>query len=130
MPDAETPAEALSIIEIIAGAIRDELGEEIDAYPGASSPERADPINRAFRAIVRTILSLNTSGIVGMDSLVSQALRRVAERRLAEEGWDDHPVKKLIDEEPGSPDDWLSYLILSSRAQVEPLLGPGGPDHA
>ena len=39
-------------------------------------------------------------------------------------------LSKLIDEEPGSPDDWLCFLILSSRAQIEHLLGPGGPDLA
>ena len=83
MYDADVPAEALTIIEVVAGAIRDELGEEIDAYPGRRSPEGADPLNRAFRAVVRTILGRNTSGIEGTHSLVSQALRRVAGRRLA-----------------------------------------------
>ena len=38
MSDADVPAEALALIEAVAGAIRDELGEEIDAYPG---PPRA-----------------------------------------------------------------------------------------
>ncbi len=129
MSDADVPAEALALIARIAGVIRDELGEAIDAYPGATAPELADPINRIFRAIARMILSLNTSGIESTDSLLSQALRRVAERRLAAEGWDDLQVKNLIDEEPGSPDDWLVFLILSSRAQIEPLLTPDDPDH-
>ena len=39
--------------------------------------------NRAFRAVVRAILGVNTSGIEGTHSLVSRALRRGAERRLA-----------------------------------------------
>ena len=128
MSDADLSAEALAIIEVIAGAIRTELGEEVDAYPGRQEPEGADPLNRAFRAIVRAILDLNTSGIEGTHSLVSRALRRVAERRLRAEGWDDHQVRTLIDEEPGSPDDWLAYLILSSRAQIEHLLESGGPE--
>ena len=130
MSDADLPVEALAIIEAVAGAIRAELGEEVDAYPGRRTPEGADPLNRAFRAVVRAIFGPNTSGIEGTHSLVSRALRRVAERRLADEGWDDHLVKALIDEEPGSPDDWLVYLILSSRAQIEHLLEPGGPDFA
>jgi hypothetical protein len=130
MSDADLSVEALEIIEIVAGAIRDELGEEVDAYPGRQEPEGADPLNRAFRAVVRAILGPNTSGTEGTHSLVSRALRRVAERRLAAEGRDDHQVKTLIDEEPGSPDDWLVYLILSSRAQIEHLLEPGGPDLA
>ena len=130
MSDADLPVQALAIIEVVAGAIRAELVGEVDAYPGRRSPEEADPLNRAFRAVARAILGPNTSGIEGTHSLVSRALRRVAERRLTAEGWDDHQVKALIDEEPGSPDDGLCFLILSSRAQIEPLLGPGGPDLA
>ncbi len=130
MSDADPSVEALAIIEVVAAAIRVELGEEVDAYPGRQEPEGADPLNRAFRAIVRAILGPNTSGIEGTHLVVSRALRRVAERRLAAEGWDDHQVKMLIDEEPGSPDDWLCFLILSSRAQIEPLLAPHDPDRA
>ena len=130
MSDADLPVQALAIIEVVAGAIRAELGEEVDAYPGRQEPEGADPLNRAFRAVVRAILDPNTRGIEGTPSLVSRALRRVAGRRLTAEGRDDHQVKALIEEEPGSPDDWLCFLILSSRAQIEPLLGPGGPDLA
>jgi hypothetical protein len=128
MSDADLSVEALAIIEVVAGAIRAELGEEVDAYPGRREPEEADQLNRAFRAIVRAILSPHTSGIEGAHSLVSRALRLVAERRLAAEGWRGDHVKALINEEPGSPDDWLCYLILSSRVQIEPLLGPCGPE--
>jgi len=128
MSDAHLSAEDLAIIEVVAGAIRDELGEEVDAYPGRQEPEGADPLNRAFRAVVRAILGPNTSGIEGTHLIVSQALRRLAERRLTAEGRDDHQVKVLLDLEPGSPDDWLAYLILSSRAQIEPLLTPDDPD--
>ena len=128
MSDADLSAEDLAIIEVVAGAIRDELGEEVDAYPGRHEPEGADPLNRAFRAVVRAILGPNTSGIEGTHSHVSRALRRVAERRLAAEGRDDHQVQVLLDLEPGSPDDWLVYLILSSRAQIEHLLESGGPE--
>ncbi len=128
MYDADVPAESLALVERIAGAIRDDLGEEIDAYPGRRSPEGADPLNRAFRAVVRTILSLHTSGTEGTLSLVSEALRRLAERRLAAEGRDDRQVKVLLDLEPGRPDDWLCFLILSSRAQIEPLLTPEDPE--
>ncbi len=128
MSDADVPPEALAIIAVVAGAIREELGAEVDAYPGRRSPEGADPLNRALRAVVRAILGPNTSGIEGPHSLVSLVLRHVAERRLAAEGWNDHQVKVLLDLEPGSPDDWLAYLILSSRAQIEPLLTPDDPD--
>jgi hypothetical protein len=130
MSDADLSAEALAIIEVVAGAIRAELGEEVDAYPGRREPEGADPLNRAFRAVVRAILGSNTSDIERTHSLASLALRRVAGRRLTAEGRDDHRVKTLIDEEPGSPDDWLCFLILSSRAQIEPLRTPDDPDRA
>ena len=130
MPDAEIPTEALAIIEIIAGAIRDELGEEIDAYPGLRLPERADPFNRAFRAIVRAILRGDVPDAEVPPTLVSHTLRQVAELRLAAEGWDDRQVRLLIEKEPGSPDDWMVFLILSSRAQIEPRLRPEDPAHA
>src|SRR3954466_3413863 len=123
MPDAEVPAEALALVERVAGAVRDELGEEVDAYPGASSPELADPINRAFRAVVRALLEAGAIPAPSLPALVSRTLRRAAENRLAAEGWDDRRVRLLLDLEPGSPDDWLCYLTLSSRDQIEPQLG-------
>jgi hypothetical protein len=127
MPDDGVPAEALALVERIAGAIRDELGEEIDAYPGASSPELADPLNRAFRAAVRSLLELGDTPGPSLPALVSRTLRRAAENRLAAEGWDGRLVRLLLDLEPGSPDDWLCYLTLSSREQIEPLLGHDDP---
>jgi hypothetical protein len=112
----------LTLLTQIAGAIRRELGEEIDAYPGLRSPETADPINRAFRAIVGLLVA-SIDPPTGEPSLLStRTLRRLAELRLATEGWDDRQVKLLIEEEPGSPDDWLAFLILSSRSQIEPIL--------
>ena len=56
MPDADVPPEALALIELVAGAIRRELGEEVDAYPGCRSPEDADPLNRVFRSVARRSL--------------------------------------------------------------------------
>ena len=56
MPDDGVPPEALIVIELVAGAVRDELGDEIDAYPGHAAPEQADPINRAFQAAVLSLL--------------------------------------------------------------------------
>ena len=124
MSDPDVPAEALALVERIAGAIRDELGEEVDAYPGCRSPEGADPLNRAFRAVVRSLLAADGVPADELAASVSRTLRLVAERRLASEGRDDDRVKALIEEEPGSPDDWLCFLILSSRPQIEPLLDP------
>ena len=127
MPDADVPAEALALVGRIAGAIRAELGAEIDAYPGISSPERADPLNRAFRAVVRSLLEAGGTQGPPLPILVSRTLRRAAEHRLEADAWDDRQVRLLLDLEPGSPDDWLACLILSSREQIGHLLGPGGP---
>jgi hypothetical protein len=112
----------LTLLTRIAGAIRRELGEEIDAYPGLRSPEAADPINRAFRAIVGSLVGSIDPPTGEPNLLISATLRHLAERRLASEGWDDRRVKRLIEEERGSPDDWLAFLILSSRSQIEPIL--------
>jgi hypothetical protein len=124
MPDANASAGTQTILERIARAIRRELGAAIDAYHGGRSPELADPINRAFRAVVRAFVEADDGPGANLDATVSQALRLLAGRRLAIEGWDDQQVKFLIEEEPGSPDDWLCFLILSDRAQIEPLLDP------
>src|SRR5262249_22778451 len=48
MSEVDHNREAAVLLERIAAAIRDELGTEIEAYPGAFSPERADPMNRAI----------------------------------------------------------------------------------
>ncbi len=124
MPDAKMPIDALALIEAIAGAIRDELGEEVDAYPGARDPEGADPLNRAFRAAARAILSAFGVAADDLPASVSRALLLAASRRLEAEGRDEAEARALIEAEPGSPDDWLCFLALSSRPQVDALLGP------
>ena len=78
MPDDDVPTEALMVIELIAGAIRDELGDEVDAYPGHSAPEQADPINRAFQAVVRSLLEAGGTPAASLPALVSRTLRRAA----------------------------------------------------
>jgi hypothetical protein len=122
MPEPTVSLTTLLLLERIAEAIREELGEAIDAYPGCRSPEGADPINRAFRAVVRRLVEDDDHHKSVLDRNVSKVLRVLADRRLARKGWADHDVKSLIEDEPGSPDDWLTFLILSSRSQIEPLL--------
>ncbi len=122
MPVDDPPPDCLAIIEAVAGAIRAELGAAVDAYPGCRDSDGADPLNRAFRAAVRALLAAGGARVDDLAASVSRLLLLVANRRLKNEGWDDRRVKSLIEEEPGSPDDWLCYLLLSSRAQIEPLL--------
>ena len=57
---------------------RDVLGEEADAYPGCRSPEGADPLNRAFRAVVRSLLGPDAGPDMDLDELVSRTLRAVS----------------------------------------------------
>jgi len=130
MSNAELPVEVLAIIEVIAGAIRRELGEDIDAYPGWWTPDGADPLNRAFRAIVESLLSLHLALGESPTVAVSRALRRVAEQRLAADRFDARESRLLLEAEPGSPDDWLTFLILSSRTQVRDALRSEDRDHA
>ena len=126
MNDQNVPEDALDLVERLAGAIRDALGEEIDAYPGSDQPERADPLNRAFAEIVRTIVGPITGNAATLPIAVSLTLRLAAERRLAPEGWSNARVRALIEEEPAHPDDWLIFVLLSARTQIEPLLDSDG----
>ena len=97
MNDPDVPTGALVMVERLAGAIRYTLGEEIDAYPGSRSPEGADPFNRAFAAIVRTILVAVTRDTAVSAPVVSVTLRLATEHRLAAEGWSDAQVRTLIE---------------------------------
>jgi hypothetical protein len=119
MPDAGVPADALGLVEATARAVRTEVGEEVDAYPGYRAPEQADPLNRAFIAIARDLLEPSMAGAPAAQTVDTRALRLAAERRLAAEGWDAGQVRSLTEREPGSPDDRVGFLLRSSRAQVE-----------
>jgi hypothetical protein len=124
MSEPDVSPAILLLLEQIARAIREELGRTIDAYAGCRSHEGADPINRAFRAVTRSLVRADLAVGTDLDGAVSRALRQLAGRHLAAEGFDDDQVKSLIEEEPDSPDDWLAFLILSARSQIEPLLDP------
>jgi hypothetical protein len=126
MPEPNILPTTLALLERVAGAIRRELGEAVDAYPGYRSPDGADPLNRAFRAVVRSLVEADGPPVPNLDGTVSGTLRLLAERRLAAERWDDRRPLRLIEGGPGSPDDWLAFLILSSRPQLEPLLDREG----
>ena len=77
MRNPEIPADALDLLELIAGAIREELGEVIDAYPGHRDPDAADPINRAYRAVAAAILRRGAADPSRLPALASAALRRL-----------------------------------------------------
>ena len=104
----------MAIVEVIAGAIR-------------RDPDRAHPLDRAFRAVARGVLAAGGGPGAALGVVTSAALLAVAARLLRAEGKDDNQGRLLVQEEVGSPDDWLAFLILSSRPQVESLLDPDRP---
>jgi hypothetical protein len=78
MPELDISSATLALLERIARAIRRELGEVIDAYPGGRSPEQADPLNRSFRAIVRSLLESDLPSTADLNSLAFFTLRRIS----------------------------------------------------
>jgi hypothetical protein len=99
-------------IEAIAGAIRRELGDQVEACPGGRTPEQAEPLNRAFRAVARRILEGGVAPAPNLAGLVTEVLHGIARRRLVGGGLDEGQIKGLLEFEPGTPDDWLAFLIL------------------
>ena len=83
-------------------------------------------MNRAFRAVARAIV-IHIAGPDIAPAIVSRTLREATERRLISEGWGNLQVRHLIEQEPGSPEDWLAFLLLSSRPQIAPLLQADEP---
>jgi hypothetical protein len=107
-----------ALIETIAEAIRRELDDEVEACPGSSRPEQAEPLNRVFRAAARALLEPVAGPAHDLSRLTSWVLHALARRRLAAGGLDDRRIRVLIDLEPGTPDDWLTFLLLVPWAEV------------
>lgn len=126
LPDELHPV--LHAVEVVAGAIREALGEEVDAYPGARSPEQAEPMNRAFRSVAVALLLDLAPGVGDAAALVPAVLREAAGRRLGAEGWTPAEVRFLTGLEPVDRFDWHIFLLLSSRPQIEPLFTERGRD--
>ena len=70
-----------------------DLRAEIDAYPGHRSPERADPMNRAFHAVVAAVLRRHGAHD---PVVISTLLRCAVERHLAAEDRDDDQIRRLV----------------------------------
>jgi hypothetical protein len=113
---AQSPQFAL--IETIAETIREELGDEVEACPGLASPEQGEPLNRLFRALVRHLLEPVIEHDDDQSRLTSWVLRELARRRLAAGGLTESQIKTLLELEPGTPDDWLTFLILVPWTEV------------
>jgi hypothetical protein len=128
MREACDPPDDLALFEAIAAALRDELGVAIEAQPGFHGADEAGQVNRAFRAMTRTIL--REGGPAGDDSPVSpsEVLRRLARGRLGAGLLDAREVEHLLSLEFDGRDDWLAYLVLVPRSEIDHLLETQGPD--
>jgi hypothetical protein len=123
-------APELTLIAGIAGAIRREVGDAVEACPGHRTPEQAEPLNRAFRAIVRHVLGACVASGHDLAGEVTRVLHRVARDRLEAGGLGERQVRALLEFEPGTPDDWAVFLALIPWHEVLFWLGTGDQDPA
>jgi hypothetical protein len=128
MHDTRDPTDDFALIEAIAAALRDELGVAIEDQPGFHHPDEAGQVNRAFRAVVRTILRPGVPAGEDPSAKLSDVLRRLARRRLEAGLLDAREVEHLLGLEFDGRDDWLTYLILTADSEIEHLLQTRGPD--
>jgi hypothetical protein len=118
MFDTYEQTSEFALIATIAETIRRELGDEVEACPGCWSPEQAEPLNRVYRALARRFLETVVSPRHDLSGLVSWVLRKLVLRRLAVGGLDELRIKVLLELEPGTPDDWLGFLLLVPWAEI------------
>jgi hypothetical protein len=128
MCDTRDPPDDLAPIEAIATALREELGVPIEEQPGFHHPDEAGQVNRAFRAVARTILRPGAPEGEDLSALLSAALRRLARRRLEAGLLDAREIDHLLRLEFDGRDDWLAFLILAPWSEIEFLLQTRGPN--
>jgi hypothetical protein len=128
MRDTRDPPDDLALLESIASTVREELGEPIEEQPGFKNPDEAGQVNRAFRAMARTIRRPGVAAGEDLPAALSDVLRRLARRRLEAGLLDAHEVERLLGLEFDGRDDWLAFLILAPWSEIEFLLQTRGPD--
>ena len=117
-----------ALIEEIASRWREELGVAIEDQPGHHDPSGAGQVNRCFRVTVGCILRTLAPTVDDLPALLSWVLGRVARRRLEAGGLDARQVENLLLLESNGRDDWITFLILTAREEIEFLLATRGPD--
>ena len=100
----------------------------IEDQPGFRHPDETGQVNRAFRVVARTILRTVHPEDGDLAPRLSDALRRLARRRLELGRLDPPEVEHRLKPEFGGRDDWITYLILTPWTEVEHLLETRGPD--
>jgi hypothetical protein len=128
MFDACEPTYAVSLLEAIAAALREELGGAIEEQPGCHDPSGAGQVNRAFRVMAAIILRTIAPADGDLQALLSRVLGRLARRRLEAGLLDAQEVDHLLGLELDGRDDWLAFLILTAWSEIEHLLQTRGPD--
>src|SRR5690242_13872660 len=127
MRDTSDP-DGIALIDAIAAALREELGVPIEDQPGFHDADEAGQVNRAFRAMARTILRPGVLGQEDLKATLSDVLLRLARRRLEAGLLDAREIEHLLDLECDGRDDWLTFLILTADSEIEHLLETRGPD--
>lgn len=126
-PDFDSETAEFHLVIGLAGALREELGREIEDQPGGPDPAGAGQVSRAFRAAVRYLLGTLAPTGTDLATLLSQTLARAARVRLAEGGLADQEVEFLLGHpEGGGRDDWFAFLLLAPWEEVLQLLGELG----
>lgn len=120
MPD--TLDDEMRLVVMIAEALRDQFGEEIDAHPGGERVE-AGSVNRAFRAVVRSIVVGDKADAERSTTILTSLLREAALRRLLELSIAPDQAADLLSSEPALGDAWLAYLALAPRSVIDDLTG-------
>jgi hypothetical protein len=105
---------------LIAGALRDEFGQAIDAHPGGVGVE-AGSVNRAFRTAVRVIVGDGTADGADLATSLTNLLRQTALRWLAELGVRPEQAEVLVSSEPKLGDAWLAYMALAPMSVIDDL---------
>jgi hypothetical protein len=108
----------LRFVLAVAAALRNEFGVEIDAHPGGEGTE-AGTVNRAFRAVVRT---MGVEAGEGLTTFVTHLLGQVALRRLTELAVRPEQAEFLVSSEPKLGDRWLAFLALAPPSVIDDLL--------
>ena len=128
MRDTRDPPEDLALMEAMSAALREELGAAIEEQPGFHHPDEAGQVNRAFRAMARTVVRPVVAAGEDLSRTLSDVLHRLARRRLGAGLLDVREVEHLLRLEFDGRDDWLAYLILAPWSEIEFLLQTRGPD--